>query len=86
MLQPELLEVEAFFPVLVETVFFFAVVLLLDDVPVDLPLAELVDLLDLLPDFLVDAFAAKTSSAVSSVMSSTDLPSGREALVFPCFT
>ena|SRR4028118_1680860 len=82
----ELLLVADFVLELVEAVVFFPVALLLEDVPADLLLVELVDLLDLLLDFFVDALAAKTSSAVSSVMFSTDSPSGIEALVFPCFT
>ena len=83
----ELLLVEVFFLVLVEVVAFFPVVLrLLDDVPVDFCAVEPFDLLDLLVDFFVDALASKTVSAVSIVMLSTDSPSGREALIFPCFT
>ena len=77
--------IDYFFFVLVEAVVFLVVFLLLDDVPVDLRVVEL-DLLDLLLDFFVDAFSSKTFSAVSSVMSSTVRPSGREALTFPCFT
>jgi hypothetical protein len=77
------LRVEDFFLVLVEVVVFFPVVLrLLEDVPVDLPALERVDLLD----FFADALAAKSFSAASMVKFSTDSPSGREALVFPCLT
>ena len=46
-----------------------------------------VDLLDLvldLVDFAVEALAARSSSAFSSVTASTDSPSGIEALVLPC--
>lgn len=44
----------------------------------------LVDLLDLRPDFLVEALAARSSSAFSKVTVSTDSPSGMEALILPC--
>jgi len=60
--------VEVFFLAPAAFVVFFRV----DDVPDALLLVEPVDLLDLLLDFFVDALAAKSSSAVSSVTCSTD--------------
>ncbi len=48
-----------------------------------LVLVAFVDLLDF-PDFLLLAFAASAANAVSSVISSTVWPSGREAFTLPC--
>ena len=50
-------------------VFFLAAVV--DDFAADLPL-ELADLLDLRVDFALDALVPNSSSAVESVISSTD--------------
>ena len=55
-----------------------------DDVPDDLLLVELADLLDVRLDFWVDAFADKSSRAVESVRSSIDSPFGTETLILPC--